>query len=88
MRFWGDEYNNFKSRSLLFLVRVFRKGEWRVEYQEQMGDKVSAIGLAVSHVAEHIVLLPTLIDRIRLVSEISYDSFNWLAAGAFLAALL
>ena len=72
----------------LFWVRIFRRGELRVEYKELIGDKVAAMVAAIAHTAEHIVLLPSIVDRVRLVSEISYDSRHWLVAAAFLAAFI
>lgn len=88
IRFLSGEIYNLRSRMQLFWVRIFRRGELRVEYKELIGDKVAAMVAAIAHTAEHIVLLPSIVDRVRLVSEISYDSRHWLVAAAFLAAFI
>ena len=88
IRSLSGEIYNIWSRVQLFWVRVFRRGELRLEFNELIGDKVVMMMTAVMHTAEHIVLLPSIIDRVRLVSEMSYDSRSWLITAAFLAAII
>ena len=87
LRSFAGGYQNVKSRLLLFWVRVFRRGEVGVEFQEIVGDRVAAWIAAVGHAAEHFVLLPSAVDRVRLMSEILYDSRTWLVVAACLGAL-
>lgn len=88
IRSLSGEIYNIWSRVQLFWVRVFRRGELLLEFNELIGDKVVMMMTAVMHTAEHIVLLPSIIDRVRLVSEMSYDSRSWLITAAFLAAII
>ena len=88
IRSLSGEIYNIWSRVQLFWVRVFRRGELLLEFNELIGDKVVMMMTAVMHTAEHIVLLPSIIDRVRLVSEMSYDSRSWLITTAFLAAII
>jgi hypothetical protein len=77
-----------KSRFLLFRARVFQRGEAEVEYQELIGNRIDAIRTAIARVAEHFVLLPSVVDRVRLVSEISFDSGYKLLLGALLMSVM
>lgn len=87
MWYLTGEYKNIKSRSQLFWVRVFKRGEAILEYQELVGDRLTSIKTSLHHIAEHIVLLPTAFDRIRLVSELSFDGRNKLLLGALLISI-
>jgi hypothetical protein len=82
------EYQNIKSRFQLFWVRVFTRGEAKLEYQELVGDGIIAIKTSIHYFIEHIILLPSIVDRIRLVSEISFDSRNYLLLCALLTAFV
>ena len=88
VRSLSGEIYNIRSRVQLFWVRIFRQGELRLEFNELIGDKVVMMRTAVVHTVEHIVLLPSIVDRFRLVSEMSYDSCSWLITAAFLAAII
>jgi hypothetical protein len=82
------EYQNFKSRFQLFWVRVFQRGEGMLEYQELVGDRIIFMKTCIHHSIEHIILLPSIIDRIRLVSEVSFDSRNKLLLGALFISFI
>lgn len=88
MWYLTGEYQNIKSRFQLFWVRVFTRGEAKLEYQELVGDSIILIKTSIRNFIEHIILLPSIIDRILLVSEISYDSRNYLLLCAFLTLLM
>jgi curved DNA-binding protein CbpA len=82
------ECSNLKSRLMLFWVRVFVRGEGNVEFKELVGDNVSAMSLAVSRTLEHFALQPSALDRLRLVTEMTYDFRTNVFSSAPLAALL
>lgn len=82
------EMSNIKSRILLFWVRVFVRGESELEYQELIGDRITALLTGLRHTAEHFTLLPTVIDRVRLASEISFDFKRSLLLGSVVSAFI
>ena len=82
------EISNIKSRILVFWVRVFVKGESELEFKELIGDRISALLTGIRHTAEHFTLLPTVLDRIRLASEISFDSRRNIFFGSVFSAFL
>jgi hypothetical protein len=82
------EYSNLKSRLMLFWVRVFVRGEGSVEFKELVGDRMTAMNIAVSRTLEHFALQPSAIDRLRLVTEMTYDFRRNVFSSALLAALL
>lgn len=82
------EISNIKSRILLFWVRVFVRGESELEYKELIGDRITAVVTGIRHTAEHFTLLPTVLDRVRLASEISFDSRRNLLLGSVVSAFL
>lgn len=82
------EYSNLKSRLMLFWVRVFVRGEGDVEFKELLGDNISAVRTTVSRTIEHFALQPSTLDRMRLVTEMTYDFRRNVFSGALLAALL
>ena len=82
------ELSNIKSRILLFWVRVFVRGESELEYQELIGDRITALLTGLRHTAEHFTLLPTVLDRVRLASEISFDFKRTLLLGSVVSAFV
>lgn len=82
------EISNIKSRILLFWVRIFVRGESELEYKELIGDRITAVVTSIRHTAEHFTLLPSVLDRVRLASEISFDSRRNLLLGSVVSAFL
>ena len=82
------EISNIKSRFLLFWVRVFVRGESDLEFKELIGDRITALLTGIRHTAEHFTLLPTVVDRVRLASEISFDSRGTILLGSVVSAFL
>lgn len=88
MRYLRGEIQNIISRMQLFWVRVFKRGEAELEYKELIGNRIDGFRTSMWQIAEHLVLLPSILERLRLVSEMSFDSRNKLLLGCLLISSL
>jgi hypothetical protein len=84
----SSEIYNMKSRLLLFWVRVFKRGEVGLEFDEVIGTPIRAKWAGFTRFVRHIILLPTVGDRLSLVTEVSYGSKGLLFWGSVLIAYL
>ena len=82
----NDEIFNLKSRWQLFWHRLTH-GEGQVEYQELVQEPYKALTRMALHFIDHINLLPTVHDRLQLISEKSWEARKTILAASFALSL-
>lgn len=82
-----DTYSNVHSRWLLFLSRV-QAGKGAEEYQEVIGEKLSASRHSLYVFAEKVVLQDTATDRAGMVWDLYQDNLRGMLAASFLLRLM
>jgi hypothetical protein len=66
---------NIRSRYLLFVHRM-KNGQASEEYEEIVGARLKELSQMVTHWLEKVVLVPTALDRAKLVGEVYYDNLK------------
>ena len=86
-KFWKDLWFNWHSRYLLFMHHL-ETGEAQVEIDEFMATFTTKRD-ALHHLAQHFVLLPSALDRFKMMNEILWDHKRGiLAASGLLLVIL